>query len=38
VVHLRELKTKLPKDVDLERAKLQAAEAGLMAEIAFWKA
>jgi len=36
VVHLRELKAKLPNDVDLHRAKLQASEAGLMAEIEYW--
>ena len=36
VLHIRKLKTKLPKDINLVRAKLRATEAGLMAEIEFW--
>ncbi len=36
VLHILKLKTKLPKDINLVRAKLRATEAGLMAEIEFW--
>jgi DNA-binding XRE family transcriptional regulator len=36
MVHIRKLKMKLPKDIDLVRAKLRASEAGLMAEIEYW--
>jgi hypothetical protein len=36
VLHIRKLKTKLPKEINLVRAKLSATAAGLRAEIEFW--